>query len=62
MQQETKVNATAYHTILEWLRAAIKQKSPQLLTQGVLLLHDNAQPHNANATQKVLQGIFEYLA
>lgn len=66
MQQETTANADAYHTILEWLRAAIKQKFLQPLTKGVLLLHHNAQPHNANATQHVLQcfplEIFEYPA
>jgi histone-lysine N-methyltransferase SETMAR len=50
-QQAATFNAGAYCTILEQLRAAIKQKCPGLLIKGVLLLHDNAWPHNANATQ-----------
>jgi histone-lysine N-methyltransferase SETMAR len=54
-QQAATFNADAYCMILEQLRAAIKQKCPGLLTKGVLLLHDNAWPHNANATRQLLQ-------
>ena len=36
---------------LRQLRAAIKRHLPGMLTTGVLLLHNNAQPHTETATQ-----------
>jgi histone-lysine N-methyltransferase SETMAR len=44
------LTSASYCTILTKLRAAICPKRPGILTQVVLLLHDNARPHSANQT------------
>jgi histone-lysine N-methyltransferase SETMAR len=49
------VNATRYCETLVRLRDAIRHKRPGLLRQGVVLLHDNARPHTASSTRKLLQ-------
>lgn len=54
MEKGTKINAASYCASLELLRAAIKRQRLGLLTTGVLLLHDNALPHVATATQQLL--------
>ena len=54
-QQAATFNAGAYCTILEELRAAIKQICPGMLTKCVLFLHDDARPHSAKMIQQFLQ-------
>jgi hypothetical protein len=49
-QHGTIINAGAYFTALERLRAAITLKCPGMFMKGVLLLHDNARRHSANVT------------
>ena len=49
------ITSALYCTILTKLRAAIRRKRPDLLTKGVLLLHDNARPHSANQTTATLR-------
>ncbi|UYV82271.1 hypothetical protein LAZ67_21001522 [Cordylochernes scorpioides] len=51
----TTVNAARYCEVLTKLRAAIKRKRPGLLSQKVLLVHDNARPHAARTTQTLLE-------
>ncbi|UYV84765.1 hypothetical protein LAZ67_X003375 [Cordylochernes scorpioides] len=51
----TTVNAARYCEVLTKLRAAIKRKRPGLLSQKVLLVHDNACPHAARTTQTLLE-------
>ncbi|UYV67987.1 hypothetical protein LAZ67_5002717, partial [Cordylochernes scorpioides] len=48
-------NAARYCEDLTKLRAAIKRKSPCLLSRKVLLAHDNARPHAARTTQTLLE-------
>lgn len=48
------VNAVAYQATLKKLKEAIRRKRPGLLSQGVLLLHDNARPHIARDTRNLL--------
>jgi histone-lysine N-methyltransferase SETMAR len=48
------INATAYQKSLKKLKAAIRRKRPELLTEGVILHHDNARPHTAVATVHLL--------
>ena len=40
---------------LKVLRRAIKSKRPGMLSDGIILLHDNALPHNANPVRNKLQ-------
>ena len=49
------VNASSYCSLLERLRTAIRTKRRGLLTQGVILLHDNARPHTARLTQETVE-------
>jgi hypothetical protein len=48
------INPAACQKTLERLKEAIWIKRPELLTQGDLLLHDNAQPHDAAKTVTLL--------
>ena len=48
--QGMTINAARYCSTLDALKAKIKSKRPGLLTQGVILLHDNARPHLARTT------------
>jgi histone-lysine N-methyltransferase SETMAR len=51
----TSVTATYYRDILrEKLRPAIRKKRPNLLRNGVILLHDNARPHTAQVVTELL--------
>jgi hypothetical protein len=50
--QGQTVNADSYCKILRKLCKTIQRKRPGLLTQGVLLLHDNARPYTANKTNE----------
>ena len=45
--QRTRVNAATYCATLTKLRRAIQNKRRGLLTNGVLLLHDNSRSHSA---------------
>jgi histone-lysine N-methyltransferase SETMAR len=55
MVRGTIINAQAYCETLKKLRSAIKNKRRGILTKGVYLLHDNARPHTARETQKLLR-------
>jgi histone-lysine N-methyltransferase SETMAR len=56
------VTAASYCSLLERLKAAIKNKRPGLLTRGVILLHDNARPHTAHLTVETINNLgFELL-
>jgi hypothetical protein len=46
-----KVNSATYCEVLLKLRDAIRRKCPGQLAKEVLLHHDNARPHTAQATQ-----------
>ena len=48
------INAARYCDTLDTLRSRVKRKRPGLLSQGVILLHDNAKPHDAKITQTKL--------
>jgi histone-lysine N-methyltransferase SETMAR len=49
------VNSASYCEVLLKLRDAISRKRPGQLARGVLLHHDNARPHIAQATQERIQ-------
>ena len=40
---------------LRMLRRAIKSKRPGMLSDGIILLHDNAPPHTANLVRDKFQ-------
>jgi histone-lysine N-methyltransferase SETMAR len=48
------INASCYQGTLTRLKEAVCHKRPGLLSQGVLLLHNNAQPHIARTTVNLL--------
>ncbi|GFT75482.1 histone-lysine N-methyltransferase SETMAR [Trichonephila clavipes] len=45
------INSDVYRETLRRLRRSIKNKIPGLLTESVVLLHDNARPHVSRVTQ-----------
>ena len=49
------VTADRYCATLTRLRDAVRRKRPGMLSNGVILLHDNARPHTARQTQELLQ-------
>jgi histone-lysine N-methyltransferase SETMAR len=55
MPHGTTINTAAYCETLKMLRRAIQNRRREMLTRGVTLLHDNARPHTARATQQLLQ-------
>lgn len=55
MPKGTTINAASYCQTLQKLRTAIKQRRRGRLSEGVILLHDNATPHTANQTKQLLQ-------
>ncbi|GBM71713.1 Histone-lysine N-methyltransferase SETMAR [Araneus ventricosus] len=55
LPQGSIIISTQYYSALTKLRKAIKSKRPGLLTQQVILLHDNARPHVSRETQPTLQ-------
>jgi hypothetical protein len=48
-------NSASHCEVLFKLGGAISRKHPGQLTRGVLLHHDNARPHTAQATQERIQ-------
>jgi hypothetical protein len=48
------VHAGVCWDTLKKLRRAIQNKRHGMLTQGVVMLHDNACPHTAAATQDLI--------
>ncbi|GBM45444.1 Mariner Mos1 transposase [Araneus ventricosus] len=49
------INAVRYCETLRKLRCAIQNKRRGMLSQGIVLLHDNARPHSAGVTQNLIQ-------
>ncbi|GFU64270.1 mariner Mos1 transposase [Trichonephila clavipes] len=58
LERETNINAQRYQATLQNLGRAIKSKRPGMLTNGVILLHDDARPHTANAVKTTLQQVW----
>ena len=54
-ERGTTVNASSYCSLLERLKTAIRTKRKGLLTQGVILLHDNDRPHTARLTLETVE-------
>ncbi|GBN68734.1 hypothetical protein AVEN_61187-1 [Araneus ventricosus] len=54
------INANRYWETLRKLRRAIQNRRRGMLYGGIVLLHDNARPHTAAATQELLDqfGLF----
>lgn len=63
MDKGVTVTSHSYSDMLQnHLRPAIRSKQQGLLTSGVLLQHDNTQPHTASSTVQTIQDIkFECL-
>lgn len=55
LEHGTTINAQRYEDILQEPQYAIKSKCPGMLSDGIILLHDNARPHTANLTKATLQ-------
>lgn len=49
------INAERYCETLRKLRRAIQNKRRGMLSEGIVLIHDNARPHAAGVTQNLLQ-------
>jgi len=49
------LNASSYCSLLERLKLVIRTKRKGLLTQGVILLRDNARPHTARLTLETVE-------
>ncbi|GBM41608.1 Mariner Mos1 transposase [Araneus ventricosus] len=49
------INVVRYCETLRKLRRAIQNKGRGMLSQGIVLLHDNASPHSAGVTQNLIQ-------
>ena len=54
LEHRKTINSDVYCETLRSLRKSIKSKRPGLLTEGVILLHDNARPHVSTVTRSVL--------
>ncbi|GBM46401.1 hypothetical protein AVEN_73876-1 [Araneus ventricosus] len=54
MQSGSSINAVAYGQTLRKLRRAIQNNRRDMLTEGILLLHDIARPHTAAQTRALL--------
>ncbi|GBN75236.1 Histone-lysine N-methyltransferase SETMAR [Araneus ventricosus] len=55
LERVTTINAQRYPATLQNFKQAIKSKRPGTLSNGVILLHDNARPHTSNAVKTTLQ-------
>ena len=54
LEHRKTINSDVYCATLCSLCMSIKSKRPGLLTEGMILLHDNARPHVSRVTQSVL--------
>ncbi|GFW43319.1 histone-lysine N-methyltransferase SETMAR [Trichonephila clavipes] len=54
LEHRKSINSDVYCETLRRLRRSIKNKRPRLLTEGVVLLHDNESPHISRVTQMEL--------
>jgi len=54
-EHDRTVNASSYCSLLERLKTAIRTKRKGLLTQEVILLHDNARLHTARLTLQTVE-------
>lgn len=54
LSRRNTINATGYCETLEKLRRTIQNKRRDMLSAGVVLLHDNARPHTENLTQNLI--------
>ena len=55
LERGATISAKRSVDTLQKLRCAIKSKRPEMLSDGILLLHDNARPHTANLVRDKLQ-------
>ncbi|GFY24962.1 mariner Mos1 transposase [Trichonephila clavipes] len=55
LERKPIINVQRYQAFLQNLRRTIKSKCPGMLSNGVILLHDNVHPHTANAVKTTLQ-------
>jgi len=57
LEGQRTINSQYYSDILEnKIRPAIRTKRRGLLTEGVILLHDNARPHTYTADERKTSG------
>ena len=56
LEMEAEQRGVARFLVARVLRRAIKSKPPEMLSDGIFLLHDNARPHTANLVRDKLQG------
>ncbi|XP_035232758.1 histone-lysine N-methyltransferase SETMAR-like, partial [Stegodyphus dumicola] len=54
LKHRKTINSVVYSETLQRLRRSIKNKRPGLLTEGVVLLHDNVRPHVSRVTHMEL--------
>jgi hypothetical protein len=52
--RSSTINAGVYCDTLKKLRCVIQNKQRGMLSQGVVMLHANARPHTAAATQDLI--------
>ena len=50
MPKRTTINALSYCRTLENLKKAIKDRTREKLSEGIILLHDNVTPHGGDYT------------
>lgn len=55
MQPGTTINEAVYCEALQSLRRSIQNKRRRMLSFGIILIHDNARPHTAGVTQRLLE-------
>ncbi|GFS76192.1 mariner Mos1 transposase [Trichonephila clavipes] len=55
MTQGTTINSGAYCATLRKSRRALQNKRHDMLSKGVLLLHDNARPHTSQTTRELIE-------
>jgi len=55
MAPGTTITSEVYCEMLNKLQRLIQKKWHQMLTKGVILLHDNAQPHTAAHTNALIK-------
>ena len=53
VEQGATISAKCYADTLQKLRRAIRSKRPGMLSDGIILLHDNTRPHTTNLMNKL---------